>query len=142
MFTIEAAKANFFDRPKVTKAADAGRRRALSKTGAFVRRTAQTSMRPRKTVSVPGQAPSSHVGLVRKFLFFGYDTVQQSLFVGPVKINRGDGRAPQLLEHGGTVTRSIRGASKTFRYRARPFMRPALDKEISAMPQAWKDVII
>lgn len=141
LFTIEAAKSNFFDRPKVMKAVDGARRRALSKTGAFVRRRAQTSMRTRKIVSFPGQPPSAHVGLVRKLLFFGYDTVKQSMVVGPVKINKGDGEAPRLLEHGGTVTRILRGIARTFRYRPRPFMRPALDKEISLMPQAWKDSI-
>lgn len=141
IFTIEAAKSNFFDRPKVMKAADGARRRALSKTGAFVRRRAQTSMPNRKTVSMPGSSPSTHVGFVRKFLFFGYDAITGSVAVGPVKLNRGDGRAPALLEHGGTVSRYLRGIAKVFRYRPRPFMRPALEKEISLMPQAWKDSI-
>jgi len=63
----------FFDSPKVVRAVDRTTRRVLSKFGAFVRRTARSSIRKRKRISEPGSPPSSHSGLLKKFIFFGYD---------------------------------------------------------------------
>ncbi|MCL4743749.1 MAG: hypothetical protein KJZ54_16250, partial [Phycisphaerales bacterium] len=66
-------KQMFFDRPKVRRAVDAARRKVLSKAGAFIRQTARTSIRKRKGSSKPGNPPHSHVGLLRRFILFGYD---------------------------------------------------------------------
>ena len=51
-------KQMFFDRAKVKNAVDKGVRKVLSKFGAFVRRTARSSIRKRKRVSAPGEPPS------------------------------------------------------------------------------------
>ena len=53
-FVDMKVKALFFDRPKVARAMTDARRRALSKSGAFVRRKAQTSMREAWRNSVKG----------------------------------------------------------------------------------------
>src|SRR5262245_52774098 len=93
----------FFDRKAVMNALDRGARRALSRAGAFIRTAARSSIRSRRTSSKPGAPPHSHTGLLKRFLFFSYDSAQRSVVVGPAKLNRGSG-APKVLEHGGRAT--------------------------------------
>ena len=61
----------FFDRQAVISKVDAATRRVLSKFGAFVRRSAKSSIRKLKKPAPPGHPPSSHTGLLKKFIF-GY----------------------------------------------------------------------
>ncbi len=133
----------FFDSKKVLSATDRATRRVLSRFGSFVRRTAKSSIRKRKRVSSPGSPPSSHTGLLKRFLFFGYETTKRAVVVGFVKFSRrGTGEAPALLEHGGTTVLSDRrGRSKLARYSARPTMKPALEKEQSKLPAMWRDSV-
>src|SRR5690606_6172596 len=49
----------FFDRKAVTSRVDKATRKVLSRFGAFVRRTARSSIRKRKKTSQPGSPPSS-----------------------------------------------------------------------------------
>ncbi|MEZ6193753.1 MAG: hypothetical protein R3C45_21125, partial [Phycisphaerales bacterium] len=94
----------FFDKKTVRDKVDVGTRRVLSRFGAFVRRTARSSIRKRKRISKPGEPPSSHIGLLKKFIFFGYDPSARSVVIGPVRLSqKGRGEAPALLEHGGPV---------------------------------------
>lgn len=137
-------KAMFFDRPKVHRAVDRAKRRNLSKAGAFVRQRARTSIRKRKRSSRPGQPPSSHTGLLRRFILFGYDRQSESVVVGPVGFRRS--KTPRALEFGGRTTvetrRRGRGRKKrTVRIAARPYMRPALEKERSQLPAVWRNSI-
>jgi len=134
----------FFDRPKVRRAIDHARRRSLSKAGAFIRQRARTSIRKRKRVSRPGQTPTSHTGLLRRFIFFGYDRRTESVVVGPVGFRRS--RVPSVLEVGGrTVMQSRRRGrgqkKRTVRIAARPYMRPALEKERSNLPTVWRNSV-
>lgn len=151
--TVASFKQFFFDTPAVTNAAEKGTIRALSKFGAFVRRRAQTSMRKRKNgVSPPGSPPFVKKGLLKKLLFFGYDTRTKTVVVGPAAINSSP--VPSFHEFGGKESangkviwvvnkpgRNARGqfVSKgksrlkltgTIKYPARPFMAPALDAEM------------
>ncbi len=136
-------KQMFFDRPKVRRAVDAARRRVLSKAGAFIRQTARTSIRKRRGTSKPGQPPHSHVGLLRRFILFGYDRQSESVVIGPVGI-RGS-TAPRVLEQGGTttVTRRRRGkrTERRVRVAARPYMNPALEKERPKLPELWRNSV-
>jgi hypothetical protein len=128
----------FFDKQAVRDKVDVGTRRVLSKFGAFVRRTARRSIRPRKRISNPGAPPSSHLGLLKKFIFFGYEPTARSVVIGPVRLSQnGRGEAPALLEHGGTGKIGKRRA----RYRPRPFMGPAFQKELPKLPAMWRDSI-
>jgi len=128
-------KKMFFDRRAVRGKVDRTTRRVLSRFGAFVRRTARQSIRKRKKPSRPGQPPSSHTGLLKKFIFFGYEPQQRSVVIGPVQLTqKGRGEAPSLLEHGGSATISYRGKRKRARIRQRPFMNPALEKEQPKLP--------
>lgn len=130
----------FFDRKAVIAAVDKARRAVLSKAGAFIRTVARTSIRPRKGSAPPGSPPHSHVGLLRNFIFFGYDRASDSVVVGPAKLNKPT-EAPRVLEHGGvtTATRFARGKlrKRRIRVKPRPYMGPALEKERSKLPKLW-----
>ena len=134
----------FFDRPRVQRTVDRARRRALSKAGAFIRQRARTSMRRRRGSSAPGSPPHAHEGSLRRLLFFAYDPSADSVVVGPVGFRRSD--APNTLEFGGqaTVTRRTPRAggkrvveSRRVRIEARPYMGPALRKELPNLPKPW-----
>lgn len=131
------AQSGFFDRPKVQRQVDAGARKVLSKFGAFVRTRAKSSIRKRKAISSPGQPPSSHLGLLRKFIFFSYDAKRKSVVIGPTRLNQKDGTAPRLLEKGGTR----REKGRTLKYRPRPFMGPAFTKELENLPAMWRNAV-
>ncbi|NLW85067.1 MAG: hypothetical protein GXY41_11800 [Phycisphaerae bacterium] len=128
----------FFDSPKVLGAVDTATRKVFSRFGAFVRRTARGSIRKRKASSAPGAPPSSHTGLLKRFIFFSFDPARKSVVIGPMRLtenNRGD--APSALEYGGTVTVD----KKNVTVRSRPYMGPAFEKEKAALPALWRDSV-
>jgi len=154
-------KSLFFTSKAVTSRVDAATRRVLSKFGAFVRRTAKGSIRKRKKASEPGQPPSSHTGLLKKFIWFGYEPNEHSVVIGPAKLTSKNSDAPEKLEHGGflrllqdTVLR-VGGSGRDAKGRftqgrrkkilkgtkisiaARPYMGPAMDKEKPTLPSLW-----
>ena len=100
---IKDAKGLFFDRQGVAKKVDSATKRALSKFGAYVRQTAKTSIRKRKSVSKPGDPPRSHSGLLKRFIFFGYEPQKRSVVIGPTKLNRSTLSGAEALEHGGQI---------------------------------------
>ena len=138
-------KEMFFDRGNVRKKTDSATRRVLGKFGAFVRRAARSSIRKRKRTSAPGEPPSSHTGLLRKFIFFGYDTERHSVVIGPQRLNQKVGDAPHALEQGGTstVVEGLRGKRKKRRVKltARPDMGPAFEQEQPKLPAMWRDSV-
>ncbi|MBI1373633.1 MAG: hypothetical protein GC159_12965 [Phycisphaera sp.] len=139
MFGFEITKL-FFDKKAVTSRTDRATRKVLSRFGAFVRRTARSSIRKRKKSSPPGSPPSSHVGLLKKFIFFGYEPQKRSVVIGPVQLTqKGRGEAPRLLEHGGTAP--AKRGKKRATYRPRPYMGPAFEKERPKLPAMWRDSI-
>ena len=139
---FKAAKAGFFDRAAVLGAVDRATRKVLSRFGAFVRTTARSSIRRRKNISRPGQAPTSWTGLLKKFLFFSFDRASRSVVIGPVRLSESRGEAPPLLEHGGTATRTDRqGRNERVVYERRPYMGPAFDKELPKLPELWRDSV-
>ena len=140
MINFEITKL-FFNKKAVTRKVDRTTRKVLSKFGAFVRRTARSSIRKRKKVAPPGSPPSSHTGLLKKFIFFGYDPRNESVVIGPAQLSQkgrgGPPGAPQLLEHGG----ASKIGKKRVRYRPRPFMGPAFEKEQPQLPAMWRNSI-
>ena len=131
----------FFDREAVLSAVDRGVRQVLSKFGAFVRRTAKSSIRKRKAVSKPGQPPSSHTGLLKRLIYFGYDPTRKSVVIGPEPLN-GRSQGAHALEYG--VRQRIRtpeGKGANANYRSRPFMGPALEKEKPGLPAMWANSV-
>ncbi|MFQ5733181.1 MAG: hypothetical protein ACE5KM_14670 [Planctomycetaceae bacterium] len=139
---FKSALSGFFDRKKVTSAVDKATRRVLSRFGAFVRTAARSSIRRRKSVSKPGQAPTNWTGLLKKFLFFSFVPSKRSVVIGPARINKSSKDAPELLEKGGTAKRRDRnGRRRTVRYRARPYMGPAFEKEQKQLPKLWRNSV-
>jgi hypothetical protein len=63
--------------------------------------------------------------------------------IGPTALSNSNGEAPSLLEYGGTVRiRDPRsGRRRTARYRARPYMGPALEAEQPKLPPMWRDSV-
>ena len=138
--TINQAKGMFFDRKAVSGAVDRAERRVLSRFGAFVRRGARSSIRRRKRISEPGQPPSSHTGLLKRNIFFLYEPLRSSVVIGPVLLGKGTD-APRLLEHGGVVTRRKRKRRVRVKYKPRPFMGPAFEREKPKLPKMWRDSV-
>jgi len=134
-------KQMFFDRQAVLGAVDRATRSVLSKFGAFVRTAARHSIRKRKAVSQPGSPPSSHVGTLRRLIFFGYDPARKSVVIGPTPLGS-EVEAPPLLEYGGRARRKNRkGRNVTATYRPRPFMTPAFESEKTKLPALWANSV-
>jgi len=133
-------KRMFFTSKAVLSATDRATRRVLSKFGAYVRRAAKSSIRKRKAISAPGKPPSSHTGLLKRFILFGYDPAKRSVVIGPLRLTRrGRGDAPQALEEGGTSRMVRRGRKKRVKIKARPFMGRAMRK--TPIVPLWRDSI-
>jgi hypothetical protein len=145
-------KSMFFDRKAVIDAVDKATRKVLSKFGAFVRTSARSSIRTAKGRSKPGRPPHSHSGLLKRFLFFGWDPSSRSVVIGPEKLNgKNYGDAPDVLEHGGDTV--IKGYplsraqikkypnGKKIIIKKRPYMDPALEKNIDLLPPMWRNSV-
>jgi hypothetical protein len=110
LLSAGGAKRYFFDRLKVTAAADKAMIRVLSRFGAYVRTRSRSSLRRRKAASPPGSPPSVHSSskftTLRNILFV-YDPATRSVVTGPVLLRnrnrRGGPPATQLQEMGGSV---------------------------------------
>jgi len=151
-------KSMFFDRATVISKVDAGTRKVLSRFGAYVRTTAKQSIKNapfmqkkkrgeertnfRRGVSKPGQPPYSRSGLLKKFIYFGYDPTQRSVVIGPERLSGWNkGKAPALLEYGGTTQSNLRGKKRIVSIAARPYMGPAFEKEKPKLPAMWRNSI-
>lgn len=157
----------FFDRGAVIAAVGKARATVMGKAGAFIRRTAQFSIRPRKRPSKPGQPPTNQTGLLRQHIYFQYDPETRSVVVGPAKApskKMSNRPIPSILEFGGDVQvleqqlsgglwvrggdpRFKHGASRPTRTRTatiapRPFMRPALEKNRDKIAKFWQNALI
>ena len=135
----------FFDTDRVKRAADTATRTVLSKAGAFIRTAAKSSIRKRKATSAPGQPPSSHTWLLKRFIFFGYDAGRKTVVVGPMRLNQKIGAAPEALEHGGPSTvvsgRRNRRRKRRIHIKPRPYMGPAMVKEMPKFPGLWANSV-
>lgn len=139
----------FFDSAAVTGALSKERRRALSKAGAFVRKAARDSMRRSPNPSAPGRPPNRHENpLLYRRLFFAYDPSARSVVIGPEGLTGSN--APNTLEFGGTVVVPARRrggdsgrivSSRAAKVDPRPYMGPALAKELPKLPEPWANSI-
>jgi hypothetical protein len=161
----------FFDRQAVTSRVAKANRKALSKAGAFVRRSSRSSIRRRKRVSRPGEPPSAHstdpVASIKNILF-AYEPANEGVVIGPVRLHAkqvaggaiASGTVPQTLELGGTVGLREKRVGKRWvsagrrkarpgqptrvrkaRYAPRPFMGPALAREAPKFPDLWSNSV-
>lgn len=133
------------DSPRVMAAVADGARKALSQFGAMVRVAARRSLRPANygvPPSAPGQPPRSRTGLLRDFIFFGWDPATRAVVVGPARLlGRRMGRAPSLLEYGGVASAMIAGRRRKIRHPARPYIRPAFSRVKERLPALWRDSV-
>lgn len=120
---IKAAKALFFDRP-IKAGVDRAKLKALSKYGAFVRRTARSKIRTRKGRTPRGKPPANRVGTLKKFIYFVRDPASDSVIIGPAKlVNVEESPGLEFLED-------------NF-----PFMGPANEENLPKLPGMWKDSV-
>lgn len=162
---LSAFKKSFFDRQKVATRVEKVRLKNLSKCGAFVRTAARSSLRRRKRTSLPGQPPSVHstdAFATLKNILFGYDASTKGVIVGPVAINGNKQDVPRLMEKGGFAKRRAKYApartakgrikkrgvqvvrlknERTANYEPRPFMGPALRREMKKFAKVWKNTV-
>jgi hypothetical protein len=141
----------FFDRQIVIGAVGRASAKNLSKAGSFVRRSARSSLRRRKKVSPPGQPPSVHTQdrvATLKNIWFVFDPAQRSVVVGPLKLNgsrlEGSNRqtVPSLHELGGTaVVGGRRKRKRRAKYASRPFMGPAMERELPKFAGLWANSV-
>lgn len=121
--------------------------------GRFTVKRAQTSK--------PGDPPFSHTGLLRSRIFFAAVPTPgaHSVVIGPERTSNG-GEAPAALEFGGPSTVVVRQGKRRRRYRsgqyvpdpptarktvqiqARPFMRPALEREAHKLPEQFRNSVV
>lgn len=135
----------FFNSKKVIGAVDRATRKVFSKFGAFVRTTAKQSIkkpgkRAKARTSRPGRPPFSQTGLLKKFIFFGYDYKNKTVVIGPSALNKGT-KAPEVLEYGGTTTRGRGKNKRKIKIAARPYMGPAFEKEKPKLPAMWANSV-
>jgi len=134
---VNQAKGLFFDSSKVKQQTSKAERQVLSRFGAFVRTRVRSMIRKRRAPSAPGQPPSSHTGLLKRFIYFVYDAARRSVIIGPIRLASKRGDAPELLEEGGLAVRRGKPAA----YRPRPYMGPAFSAELPRVPAMWRDAV-
>lgn len=148
---------NFYDRRPVQSAQSRAKLRVGSRFGAFVRRSARSSIRRRLDSSRPGSPPTNVTGLLRRLIFFSYDRDIDGPVIGPTRAGRSQfGRTgAEVLEFGGPaqVTRFRRDGwtdqgspryqrvTTRFNVAARPFMLPALQRESKRLPSMWTGAV-
>ncbi len=155
MFGIQVKLTATPDRLK--KATDEGTYKTLRHAAFSIRKSAIASMVFRGGPSSPGTPPHAHTGRLRRSILVSQDE-KGEVVVGPsyrrVKVG---GRPPwlaQMLEHGGTFQvkqkRKGRGrpkkgtppqAIRSITFPARPFMQPALQKNLARFHREWRGAI-
>jgi hypothetical protein len=140
-FKLDTARAGFFDRESVLKAMDRKTRKCLSRIGGYLRKVAIRSLPFDDRISLAGHAPRSHLGLLRKMLFYSYDAQAKSVVVGPLLFrNKLQTPGAQLLEQGGDVEAKTKdGKTTILHYRPRPFMQPALQRSLPYIGEAFAE---
>jgi len=153
---VNAVKHLFFDRDRVVRGMSRAERKVLSRFGAFVRQAARQSIRrapaqrrparsgtrrrrQARNSSLPGRPPLSHTGLLKQHIYFIYDPQRKSVVIGPARLNKPSAGALEALEYGGVTQLITKKKSRQIDIAARPFMRPAFDQELKALPPRWQD---
>ena len=143
----------FFDRQVVIAAVGRVNAQKLSRAGSFVRRSARSSLRRRKRASAPGEPPSVHSQdrvATLKNIWFVFDAQSRSVVVGPLKLGgstlAGSNRptVPALHELGGVAVvgkRGRRSRAKRATYPPRPFMGPAMEREMPKFAGLWANSV-
>lgn len=133
----------------------------LAEYGAAVnawKRDGEQGPRPKRfpAASKPGNPPNNQTGLLKKFIFFTYESFRRSVIIGPALLNNAgktlnpQGKTvPQVLEEGGPASVTYLGwehgrrvwKTKAIHIEPRPYMKPAYDANLSKVPGLWRDSI-
>ena len=149
---------------KVKKATDKGAYKSLRHAAFSIRKTAIESMVFEEGPSRPGRPPHAHTGRLRRSIIVAQEKGNE-VFVGPSysRVKAG-GRPPwlaEMLEHGGTFRwrkkRKKRGrptkseaqviaagygpALQIVTFPARPFMQPALARNLARFHREWQGIM-
>lgn len=166
---IKQFRRNFFDASKVLDKAEAANKRGRMRFGATVRIKAKRSIRKRKRTSTPGNAPSGHVGHLRRFIFFANDATNDSVVIGPAALKESPAddiintQLPtETLEYGGKIgvrevlyagrwvrlgvlskpkRKGLRQRTRFVHVTARRYMGPAFESELPNANQYWTNSI-
>lgn len=131
----------FFDRKKIVDRIEKMKLRSLSRMGAIIRSRSRRQILHRKTYrrrSAGGQSPISHRRPGLRTILFGLNPQNESVIVGPVRLNTMTNVASVLEKGGVSRFKGWRGKIYTKRYAARPFMKPGLDQSIRDLPDVFK----
>lgn len=128
----------------------------------YVRKVARSSIKPAnkhskatqaafikgpkgEVYSRPGDPPLSKMGLLKDNIFSVEDKARKSFLVGAEKLNR-PSKAPEVLELGGKMLvktgKGIHQKVVAKYMRKRPYMGPALQKSLGALPRIFKDSLV
>lgn len=136
---VATIKEQFFDRPAVQKMVDRKSQKAIVKTLAFVRRTAQLSMKSRKGTAPIGSPPYAHEKSLKRLIFFAYSTQEKSGVAGPVKFGKYEQQEiPRTLEEGGVLDRITKKGVEHVTYGEHPYMKPALDENLPKVADLFR----
>lgn len=138
------------DRRELNKAKDSGTMRFLGLSGAYIRKTAQSLLRPSRQTSQAGQPPSSPTKRLKNSVRYSIGQAKNpDAVIGPVllaSINDGVNTLghpiSEILEFGGNIL--IQTTQKKWRkvaIAARPFMRVALRIAAPKLAGFWRGVI-
>jgi hypothetical protein len=129
---------HFFDADAIAQATDRARDKWLMTAGAMIRRTAQRSMKRRQGPSAPGTPPNSHVGTLRRLIFFAHDKANDTVVAGPVGFPLGSTTGAAVVTLGGSFTRRD---GVTSEFPARPLMQPAYEERREDILNAWRNTV-
>lgn len=115
------------DMGKVKKAAQRASFANLGHAGAAIRLTASRSIRRGKKPSLPGSPPNTRRGQMRRAIRYAVEKNRNRVVIGPEHSIVAD--AGRAHEFGGSFRHE--------RYQRRPFMGPALEKNIDRLPKLW-----
>ncbi len=159
---VREFKRLFFRPEKITDPLERAKQQRFSRFGYFTMRDARESIRKpgkgrvklgaqgrdkkgrftrakrlKAASSKPGSPPYNQTGLLKRFVYFGWDRAVRSVVIGPAAFKSG-GKVTQAIEHGGeAVNNGVR-----LKYAARPFVRPAFDRQLAKQgPQLMRDAI-
>lgn len=121
----------FDDIDKVTEATKRGNLSALSKAAFSIFKEAQESIKVSGFASSAGSAPHSKAGQLKRSIKYSLDKENESAVIGPQFSLMGE--AASAHEFGGTYHGE--------QYPQRPFMGPALQKNLDKIPTYWSGSI-
>ena len=103
----------------------------LWRTGAYIRRAAQSKVRQSRNPSQPGEPPHTRRGALKRGILFGVDRRTNYVVVGPSV--RFVGTSMQAHEFGGGYKRE--------RYPKRPLMGPSLRESAPHLAKMWENAV-